>query len=552
MSYLSLYRKYRSQTFEQVVEQVSTVRILQNAVKYDRIAHAYIFSGPRGTGKTSLARIFAKTISCLTLNKDTPEPCNTCSNCLAITAGEHIDIIEIDAASNTGVDDVRAIIEKVIYRPSLAPYKIYIIDEAHMLSNSAFNALLKTLEEPPAHVVFILATTDPQKLPITIQSRCQKLDFTKISQEAIFHHLVAIAQKESIPVANEAVKLIAKYSGGHMRDAISIFDQVLAFSNGTIEVQNVQEVIGTTGIEDILKIVQYINNQELVEYFSLIEAMYFKGLDAIRFINDIIEVFRSMMFIKLDLQDQLVLSKENVVLLQKTSEIYSKEKLIVIIKKLSAMVPDIRYMEDSKVYVETMLEEIINIKNNDVVVSNVAAKTVEKIEEKPKKFAYPEKKIEPPKPEIKQPEAKVVEKPIPKAVNEEIKPLPLGENIDIVTIKHQWSNLIASLKTTKLRLAAWLMEGIPLALTGNQITVGFKKEYKFHYESVNQDENKQYIMKIFSKLLGSNYSINFRLIEKEENLIDLQNDTFESNTPMNIPTSVKSALSEFGGQLVDE
>ncbi|MDD5456081.1 MAG: DNA polymerase III subunit gamma/tau [Candidatus Margulisbacteria bacterium] len=561
MSYLSLYRKYRSQTFSEIIEQQAVVQVLQNAIKFNRIAHAYIFSGPRGTGKTSLARIYAKTINCKNLKPEMPEPCNTCENCLAITRGEHMDVIEIDAASNTGVENVRELIEKVNFLPALAPFKIYIIDETHMLSNAAFNALLKTLEEPPAHVIFILATTDPQKIPVTIQSRCQRLDFLKISQKSVEEHLRTILKKEKINISEDAIRTIAKYSGGHLRDALSISDQVIAFNTGNVEMQNVLDVLGAPNSEEYLQLIQLIINKNLAEFFQNLENLFYRGLDSVRFVQDIIEIFRMLLLLKLNLKDLIIANEEFVKKLKDMDKYYNQQNIIEIIKRLSQAVQEIRYMEDSRVYIEALLYEVLE--PQVIGSTSQTEKTAKSEEPKSEKFHRPlsparetakvEANAEPDLPkktlQIKV-EEKINETEETSAAPEE-KSL---ENIDIISIKHNWPDIIALLKKNKMiRLAAYLMEAIPLRLEDNVIVVGFKAEHKFHFENIREEKNLRNICEFASKVIKKPVTMKCIVMDNEELPINMQTDVMVASklfADESIPGHIKSIAQSFEGEII--
>ena len=297
MSYLVLARKYRPQTFEQVVKQDHVTRTLANAISADRVAHAILFSGPRGTGKTTVARILAKAMNC----KEGPVriPCNECRSCREITIGSAVDVFEIDGASNNSVDQIRELRENVKYMPAHSLYKIYIIDEVHMLSIAAFNALLKTLEEPPPHVMFIFATTEPRKIPITILSRCQRHDFRRIDVESISKHIKEICAKEGVEIAVESLGLIAREAGGSMRDGLSLLDQVMSCTKGTITHEQMIDILGVIDREILFNLSKAILRADIPEVLDILDEIYSAGHDMKKLYADLIEHFRNLLVVKM-------------------------------------------------------------------------------------------------------------------------------------------------------------------------------------------------------------------------------------------------------------
>lgn len=292
MSYQAFYRTYRPQKFSEVVGQKAVIKTLRNALSENKIAHAYLFCGPRGTGKTTMARLFAKALNC---EEGIGHECDVCQNCIAVKTGSHPDVFEIDAASNSGVDSVRDLIDQVRYQPILGRYKVYIIDEVHNMSSSAFNALLKTLEEPPANVVFILATTEPQKVLPTILSRVQRFDFTKVSDEDIISKMSEILEKENVTYEEGSLELIARLADGGVRDALSILDQVVSFSGDNISIEDINTLFGLLNVKDKLDFVRKIGSKDLASVINTAKDMYSRGIDIVKLHDDLIKIFKDLL-----------------------------------------------------------------------------------------------------------------------------------------------------------------------------------------------------------------------------------------------------------------
>jgi DNA polymerase-3 subunit gamma/tau len=295
MAYKALYRTYRPTTFEEVYGQQHIVRTLKNALSENKIAHAYLFCGPRGTGKTTMARLFAKALNC---EEGFGHQCNKCENCVAISEGTHPDVIEIDAASNRGIDDIRDIIDKVKYAPIKGKYKVYIIDEVHMMTPEAFNALLKTLEEPPANVVFILATTEPYKLMQTILSRVQRYDFTKVSNKDLINNLKRVCDAENIKYDEKALELIVSLSDGGVRDSLSMTDQAIAFSGNNLTLENVTELFGLSTLEEKVDLLTKVYKGQVLEATKKLDQLVDHGVDLKRLTQDLIDIVKDLLIFK--------------------------------------------------------------------------------------------------------------------------------------------------------------------------------------------------------------------------------------------------------------
>ena len=354
MSYTALYRKWRPDEFEEVKGQEHIVTTLKNQITHDRIGHAYIFRGTRGTGKTTVARIFAKAVNCENPMPD-GSPCNECPSCKAISAGSSLNVREIDAASNNGIDNIREIRDDVQYTPSEGKYKVYIIDEAHQIQAAAFNALLKTLEEPPSYVIFILATTDSHKIPITILSRCQKYDFRRIGLDVIYDRLMDLLGREGIEAEEKAVRYIAKAADGSMRDALSLLDQCISFYLGQkLTYENVLEILGVVDVEVFNRLTKEVSNNATLEALQIIDEVVWQGRELAQFVTDYTWYLRNLLLIKVSngVTDQLDLSEDNIETMKQVVDAIEMNTLMRYIRVLSELSNNLRYATQKRVVLE--------------------------------------------------------------------------------------------------------------------------------------------------------------------------------------------------------
>jgi len=375
MSYTALYRKFRPDNFDDVKGQDHIVTTLKNQIKAGRIGHAYLFCGTRGTGKTTVAKILAKTVNCE--HSVDGNPCNECSMCKGITAQTAMNVIEIDAASNNGVDNIREIVDEVRYSPTEGRYKVYIIDEVHMLSQGAFNALLKTLEEPPSYVIFILATTEAHKIPVTILSRCQTYDFKRITIETITNRLLELIQKENVEAEEKALRYIARMADGSLRDALSLLDQCIAFYLGEkLTYDNVLEVLGAVNTQVFGKLLHYIKEQKVVGCIKLLEELVIGGRELGQFTIDFTWYLRNLLLLQTsdDVTEMIEASSENLMQLQQDADTIDAETLIRYIRIFSELSNQIKYATRKRVLVEIALIKLCKPEmeqNYDSVISRL-------------------------------------------------------------------------------------------------------------------------------------------------------------------------------------
>ena len=493
MNYQALYRMFRPQSFNDVVGQEHVTKTLRNAISKGKQSHAYIFSGPRGTGKTSIAKVFAKAINCL--NPHDGEPCNECAICKGITQGTNGDVIEIDAASNNGVDEIRNIRDKVKYAPSESKYKVYIIDEVHMLTTGAFNALLKTLEEPPAHAIFILATTEPHKIPPTIISRAQRFDFKAISTEQIVERLRFVAQEQSLDYEEAALEFIAKASEGGMRDALSIMDQAIAFGDEHLTLQDVLDVTGSVDEASLNELFNDIVNGNVKEAFSRYHHFVSEGKEVNRLINDMIY------FVRDTIMNKTINEQTSYDALTQ----FDLETLYHMIDIVNDTLVSIRFSVNQNVHFEVLLVKLAEmVKTNPTKVENVATTPVAT---EPNNEVLLQR-MEQLENELKTLKAQGISQSNNKhtqtnthsrskrqskaafSMTQIAKVLDEANKEDIQLLKEHWQEVIDYAKSNdKKSLVSLLQNSIPVAASRKRVLIQFDEE--IHCEIVNKDEEKR-------------------------------------------------------------
>lgn len=492
VGYQALYRVYRPQIFHDVVGQEHITKTLQNALLHNKFSHAYLFSGPRGTGKTSAAKIFAKAVNCE--KAPIAEPCNECDACRGITNGSIPDVIEIDAASNNGVDEIRDIRDKVKYAPSSVPYKVYIVDEVHMLSIGAFNALLKTLEEPPKHVIFILATTEPHKIPLTIISRCQRFDFRRITSSAIVGRMKEIVANQQIEVQEEALNVIARASDGGMRDALSLLDQAISYSDEQVKVEEALLITGSVSQGFIGGIAEAIHEKDVTSALQSLDQLMYQGKDPSRFIEDFIFYYRDMLLYQTAPTLEDVLERVNVdeqfIRLSKT---ISTNEIYETIEILSKSQQEMKFTNHPRIFLEVALvklcqqtihavneghgEEFQALLNKvDSLQTELNRLKQEGIKTQSHQAAPQETKHRSMKSGYKTPEGRI----------QEI--LKVATRKDLEVIKNKWGDLLELLRRqNKVSHAALLNDSEPVAASETAFVLKFK--FEIHCKMVAENNN---------------------------------------------------------------
>ncbi|MBY0064672.1 MULTISPECIES: DNA polymerase III subunit gamma/tau [Priestia] len=559
MAYQALYRVYRPQSFNDVVGQQHIIKTLQNALVQEKFSHAYLFSGPRGTGKTTAAKILAKAVNCE--KAPIAEPCNECATCRGITDGSISDVIEIDAASNNGVDEIRDIRDKVKYAPSAVRYKVYIIDEVHMLSIGAFNALLKTLEEPPAHVIFILATTEPHKIPLTIISRCQRFDFKRISPEDIVYRMKEVLGSEELEVSEDALYEIAKASEGGMRDALSLLDQAISYSTEKVSLEDVLSITGAVSQAFIVKIVQAIFNENIVEALDSVESLIKNGKDPARFVEDLIFYYRDVLLYQA--------SEENAYLLEKAAvneefkELSSKMDsafIYKVIAELNQTQQEMKWSNHPRVLLEVALVKLAQSSTNqesalpyqDILQKmNQMEAELQQLKEKGIQVDHTAQAAQTEKKQTRQSRSQY-KTPVGK-VNEVLKNAT-RQNLE--TIKRSWAQVLDTLKQqNKASHAALLSNSEPVASSDQSFILKFKYEIHCKMASENNNNVRDNLENILYTLIGSKREM-VAIPESEwdkvrEEFLQGQQSDGASGQPQEEDPVVAEAKKLFGEDLIE-
>lgn len=574
MTYLVMARKYRPQKFEEVVGQSHVTVTLVNAIKAGRISHAYLFAGPKGTGKTTVARILAKALNCK--EGPTPKPCGECDSCKEIAIGRSLDVVEIDGASNNSVDDVRALRENIRYVPSHGEYKIYIIDEVHMLSDSAFNALLKTLEEPPAHAIFIFATTEPHQVPPTVLSRCQRFDFRRIPTLDLVKTIQTIAEKEKLEIDQDAAYILARRADGSLRDILSLLDQVIAFGGETEESSSqrkitkelVSQTLGLVDQEKLFELTDAISQKDTTKGLSILNQLIDSGIDIPEFVNSLLQHFRDLLVSKVE-QDSKILFDLSDTYINKYKEKgkdFSETDILRMIKVVADLNISLKRATDPRIFLElalmkllkmesaVSLEDVLNkldqLQSNQRKESNLTNSSMDsQSQSSSTHLSTSEDATMPTK----------TKDSVPDSSNSVGKTGPSEkEKISLQNLKDRWNEVLEKIKKAKLSLWSLMKDGEIISFEDDSITMEFQNGRSFHKKQAEKKENLTLLQKALEEVYGQSFQFKFELNQEKMVSSGGQNNSTYSGRKDQLNLSqaaqkdplIKTIMDTFEGELI--
>lgn len=529
-TYTALYRKWRPKVFEEVVGQPDLIGAIKNQIKSGNIGHAYLFSGTRGTGKTSTSKIFSRAINCL--NPVDSNPCNTCEICQGILDESLMDVVEIDAASNNGVDDIRELRESVKYPPSRSRYKVYIIDEVHMLSTGAFNALLKTLEEPPSYVVFILATTEPHKLPATILSRCQRFDFKRVNGQDLLGLLSRICEASGIGWDEAALQMIIKKADGAVRDSQSMLDQCLSSAEGHLTQETVLKSLGLVQSEVISKLLDAVYECEIMTLFETVEQMIQEGKNLSQFVKDLIDYERDLMMVaSAGGVEKILKTSADLKVLERQAKAFGLERILRDLGYLIELDHQLKWSTNTRIQMEMTLVKLSQNESKVVYTERTVAPSTAVKSTPPAEKAPMQRAVASPK---AQEEAPVVLEGVES----------IAGDADPKVIEAKWNEVIQYLaKNKKASVKALLVEGVLVGTMGKIVQVGYPELYGFHLNAIQKDENRVEVEKAIHAVTGYSVRAQFDFLDA------FSSKKSKSDEGDNALEGLKEKLGEFASYL---
>lgn len=544
MGYTALYREWRPKNFEDVVGQEHITTTLKNEIVHDRIAHAYLFCGTRGTGKTSTAKVMAKALNCLDLRDG--EPCNECEMCRKINDGLAIDVTELDAASNNGIDKIRDIIDDTKYPPQESKYKVYIMDEVHMLSVGAVNAFLKTLEEPPKNVIFILATTDPQKLPITILSRCQRFDFKRINQKEICARLRKITDSQNIECEQKSLELISRVCDGAMRDALSILDQAIAMGDNEIKYEDLISILGLVTNEYLFDITNAIMDRNIEKAMLIVDKMVYAGKDIQLFIKDLINHFRNLLMVKVTKNPEEVLdmSIENITLIKEQGRKIRVEEIMRIIRILQDAENNSKMSKQSRLYLELSIIKMCKIEydtSSEVILTrinkleeNLKSGKIQIVENNDGSRSTNQEKMNTNSNKGKN----TLNKTTAKKEELELEDVNTNSSLTIDDVGRAWTEILEKFKSRRAMIIyASIVTAKPYSFKNGVITLEYDSIYAFNKARLEREEYKKTVNEVFSEALNEKVAVKYIIKEDdsiEENKEQLLKQKLDGEIPFEV------------------